>query len=303
MSRTRIGSIASLTVFGLFIALAACKTDGSDGDDGGTPALPIPEEELPEVAAQALCELFFECSCESAEYPDESSCVDTRRSENSDDQLAAQAAGLTYDAQCAGDLLAFAGEGGCAAQLPLECDTYCAAYHGDLSVGADCTMPVENQPTWSDCASGLWCLAGVCQDPCGADGVHLGVGDACRNEMGESLGDCDAQPGLWCDFETSACIMLPGVGEPCYGSEVCGPGAVCDWSGPEALCVAAPGEGEACTYLCDAGFYCNGVDGVEGTCVAWPSAGQPCVQGSCSEGNFCNETDTCELLPAWVCST
>lgn len=291
---------ASITVLGLFVALSACKTEGADGDDGGITAQPIPEEELPEAEAQALCELFFECSCESDAYPDEATCVETRRSTFSDDQAAAQAAGLSYDAQCAGDALALAQSTLCAPYVALDCDSYCAPYHGDLGVGMPCSMPVETQPTWSDCAQGLWCLAGSCQDPCGGSGL-LGLGDACRDEMGQSLGQCDTN--LWCDFETSSCIALPGAGEPCYGGEICAPGAVCDYSSGDGLCVAAPGEGEACTYVCDVGFYCNGVDGAEGTCVGLPSAGQPCWQGACAAGLLCNDADVCEEPPAWVCST
>jgi len=293
--------IASITLCGIIVALSACKTDGGGGDDGGTPAQPIPEEELPDAEAATLCELFFDCSCESAEYPDEATCVDTRRSAFIDDQTAAQAAGLTYDAQCAGDSLALAQSAGCLPYIALDCDSYCAAYHGELGVGMPCTMPVQTQPTWSDCARGLWCLAGTCQDPCGAEAMLLGVGEACRDEMGQSLGDCDTD--LWCDFQSNTCIALPGVGEPCYGGEICAAGAVCDYSSGDGLCIVAPGAGEPCTYVCAEELYCNGVDGAEGTCVPLPDAGQPCAQGACSAGNVCNDADLCEEQPAWVCAT
>ncbi|HLT35301.1 MAG TPA: hypothetical protein VK034_03425, partial [Enhygromyxa sp.] len=272
MTRTLIGS---LTVLGFVVALTACKTDGS-GNDVGIIAEPIPEEELPEQSAGALCELIFGCSCESPNYPDEPSCVETRSDLLNQEQLAAQAAGLTYDAQCAGDLLALAEADGCATQVALDCDTFCAAYHGDLGVDQPCMTPVDTQPTWSDCAQGLWCIASACQNPCGAAQTFLGVGEACRDAEGQSLGVCDPGPGLFCDFETGTCIALPGIGEPCYGSEVCGVGATCDWSTGEAICVALPGAGEACTYECDAGLYCDGVDGQEGTCVTLPGEGQPC---------------------------
>src|SRR5690606_982653 len=134
LTRTLIGS---LTVLGFVVALTACKTDGS-GNDVGIIAEPIPEEELPEQSAGALCELIFGCSCESPNYPDEPSCVETRSDLLNQEQLAAQAAGLTYDAQCAGDLLALAEADGCATQVALDCDTFCAAYHGDLGVDQPC---------------------------------------------------------------------------------------------------------------------------------------------------------------------
>lgn len=294
--------INTLAVFGLVVSMAACKGNGGGGD-GGTPAQPIPEDELPDASAAALCELFFGCSCENPEYPDEVACVDVRRATASEEQLAAQAAGLIYDDQCAGDLLALAEANGCAPQLALDCDTFCAVYHGQQGVNQPCTMPVEGQPAWSDCAQGLWCIAGTCVDACANPEVGLGLGEMCRDDEGQSLGMCDPQQGLWCDADSRICITLPGVGEPCYLSEICGVGATCDWSGDGAICVPIPGAGEACTYECDEGFYCNGVDGAEGVCVALPGEGQPCGPGgACSTGHACNADNVCEGLPGWVCS-
>lgn len=298
MTRTLIASIAAL---GLCVSLFACKNGSGDGADEGIAAEPIPEDELPDAEAAALCELFFGCSCESDAYPDEASCVDTRRSAVIDDQAAAQAAGLTYDAQCAGNALAVAQHASCLPSVALTCETYCAAYHGDVGVGMPCTTPVESQPTWSDCAAGLWCLAGTCIDPCNPEDPYLHVGEACRDEMGEALGIC--APDHWCDFQTDTCIALPGAGEPCYGGEICAFGVVCDYSSGEGLCVEAPGEGEPCTYVCAEQLYCDGDNGAEGTCVPLPGAGQPCVQGACAGQLQCNEADECEEPPAWVCST
>ncbi|MFO7564161.1 MAG: hypothetical protein R6X02_16060 [Enhygromyxa sp.] len=295
--RTWIGLLAS---FSVVVSFAACKGDGGGGD-GGVLAQPIPEEELPDATAEALCELLFGCSCDNPNYADEAACVDTRRTTASEEQLAAQAAGLIYDEQCAGDLLALAEGQGCAPQVTLSCDSFCAVYHGQQGADEPCTMPVEDQPTWSDCAPGLWCVAGTCVDACGNDEAGLGLGEMCRDDEGQSLGSC--AEGLWCELESGTCIALPDVGEPCYGGEVCGPGAICDWSGDEAVCVPIPGQGEACTYACDAGLYCTGVDGGEGICEALPGEGQPCTAaGLCAEGHACNEESVCEGLPAWVCS-
>lgn len=289
---------ASFALVGFF-ALTACKQGG--GDDTGTViAQPIPEQELPDATAAALCELFFGCSCENPEYPDQVACTEAWNTTVDEQQQAAQAAGLIYDPQCAGDLLAVVEASGCEAQVPLDCDTYCAAYHGEQGVGASCTVPIEEQPTWSDCAQGLWCLQGTCQDACGAN-AGLGLGEMCRDDQGESLGNC--QTGLWCDFETNNCIALPAVGEPCYLGEICGAGAICDFSGSESVCIPVPGAGEACTYACDVGLYCDGVDGAEGTCVVLPGEGQPCSpSGGCAEGSLCNDAAVCEALPPWVCS-
>jgi hypothetical protein len=292
--------LTTLAAFGLACSITACKGSGTGGD-GGTPAQPIPEDELPEAAAAVLCELFVQCSCDDSEG--ELACVEDRRATTNEQQLAAQDAGLLYDDQCAGDLLALSESSGCAPQFQLDCDTFCSVYHGEQGVGDPCTIPVADQPTWSDCAQGLWCIVGTCADPCGSNQVGLGLGEMCRDEEGQSLGACDSQQGLWCDFQSRTCMALPGVGEPCFGGEVCGPGAVCDWSGNEAVCVPVPKLGEACTYVCDAGLYCNGIDGGEGTCAALPGEGQTCAGGSlCAADHVCNTDNLCEPLPGWICS-
>lgn len=291
---------SSLGVIAFGLSLAAC---GGNGESGGGSNKPVPEEQLPGVSAEALCDLIFGCDCDDPGHADQTACVDSESTELSEDQMAAQEAGLIYDAQCAGNLVGQAEAAGCAPEIEFSCDSFCAVYHGDVALDQPCTLPVAGQGTWSDCAQGLWCLGGTCQDPCGGSDELLGLGDRCRSEGGESLGTCDPDQGLWCDYETGMCIELPGVGEPCYGSEVCGPGAVCDFSGDENVCVAVPGAGETCTYACDEGLYCDGVDGADGVCVALPGAGEPCaLQGQCAEGNYCNGS-VCEALPAWVCES
>jgi hypothetical protein len=290
--------IASLTLFGLIVASTACKP--GEGGEGGVVAQPIPENDLPEASAATLCELLFGCACENVAHPDEATCVETWRETTSADQLAAQEAGLTYDAQCAGNLLAMAEANGCAPQVEFDCSSVCAAYHGQQGPGEPCTVPVANQPSWSDCAQGLWCF-GTCEDLCGVPQDSLGEGDACRDEDGQPLGQCDFEANLFCDFTSNTCIALPGPGEPCYAGELCAAGAMCDWSGTDATCVPLPGEGETCTFLCASGFYCDIVDGSEGSCVGLPGEGQPCSpQGQCAADYFC-DGDVCEALPAWVC--
>lgn len=291
--------LRSLPWLALSLSLAACKA-GSNDDSGEITAQPVPEDELPETTATAMCELIFGCSCEEPGHADQPTCVESQSGELSEEQIVAQAAGLTYDAQCAGDLLARAEAAGCAATLDLDCNSFCAAYHGELGLGSACTVPVDTQPTWSDCSQGLWCINGSCQDPCGGQQELLGLGEQCRDENGP-LGTCDLSMGLWCDFETETCIALPGVGEACYGGEICGVGAYCDYSSGQGVCAAVPGPGEACTYACADGYYCDGVDGAEGTCVPLPGEGEPCTgPQACAEGNYCNE-GVCEALPAWVC--
>lgn len=298
MLRTFLRSLPLLPLLALSLSLAACKTGGND-ESGEITAQPVPEDELPDATASAMCELIFGCSCENPGHADQPSCVENQTGELSEDQLAAQAAGLTYDAQCAGNLVAQAEAAGCATTLEFDCNSFCAAYHGDLALGSECTV-VETQSTWSDCAQGLWCLNGTCEDPCFVQEGLLGLGEQCRDENGP-LGTCDFSMGLWCDFETETCIALPGVGEECYGGEICGVGAYCDYSSGQGLCAAVPAVGEACTYACAEGSYCDGVDGQEGTCVPLPGAGELCTgPGQCAEGNFCNE-GVCEALPAWVC--
>lgn len=286
----------SLTLVAL--SLLACNTGGGGGDTGQIMGTPVPEEELPEASASLECELLFSCNCEDPGHPDLAACEEAEGNQTTETQTEAQAAGLTYDPQCAGDLLALAESTGCTPIIELECENYCAIYHGDAQVDQPCTA---TSASFSNCAQGLVCVEGSCRSACGD--APLALGEACRDAEGASLGVCDSEAGHFCDFASETCIELPGVGEPCYSGEVCGVGAVCSWEDAEPLCVPVPGPGEACTYVCGEGYYCDGVDGSEGVCTVLPANGEPCapISGGCAEGLICNAADVCEPAPAWVC--
>jgi hypothetical protein len=280
-------------LFGLFVA---CSNVGSS--EGGSDFDPIPEDELPEQASAAVCELLFGCDCENPGYADEPQCVEDLMQENTEAQMAAQEAGLSYDPDCAGDQVGAYLEHGCSPELlDVDCDGFCQAYHGEVQAGGSCT--IVSGTFWSDCAQGLLCLNGTCDALC--DDELLGEGDACLDDQGESLGACDSEQGLLCDYESGTCKALPGPGEPCFGGEVCAAGAICDFQNG-GVCIAAPKEGDPCEFQCDRGLYCDNPDGMGGTCMALPGEGEPCYLGqACEEGLTCDADGMCATPDPAVC--
>lgn len=290
-----MNSLRDLAIALPFVLLAGCSSTSTSG--GGENFDPIPEAELPEEASAAICELLFSCDCDDPGHATQAECEDAEAETQSESQAAAQAAGLTYDPECAGNLLGNFLENGCSPEIVLDCDTFCSPYHGNVPEDGACEA-AGGEASYSDCAQGLLCFSGTCVDLCG-DGDFLGEGEACSDGQ-ESLGQCDPNANLICDFQTETCVALPGPGEDCYGGEVCAPGAVCDFQNG-GVCIAAPKEGEACTFQCDVGLYCDGVDGQDGTCQSLPGEGEACTQfGQCAEGLEC-DGETCMGLPPAVC--
>jgi hypothetical protein len=236
------------------VALAAPAACGGGGGGGGGGA-PIPEDQYGTKMAELVCRLTLsECDCDDPPFPDDATCREATESQWELMKDAAEQAGLDYDAACAGTNYEIWKNTGCDADLafPSDCDAYCSIYHGSVEVGGGCT---EYEAGLSDCASGLFCLEGVCETLC--EGEILGEGEECIDlEQEEILGECDPAQDLVCETASGVCVGLPDVGEPCPDYE-CVEGAICDVTG-EGLCIAGPGVGEPCQdFECGSGSTCD----------------------------------------------
>lgn len=271
------------TALALGAALAgACKDDG-----GG----PVSKEDAPDRAAEVMCALYFDCNCADHQDPDRFTsrehCEAEWKAKVQMDIDEADAAGLTYDPDCAGALLAAFEDLGCetnlaAALLQLAEDTGCKVFYGDKTGGQSCTD--YGALGGDDCAQGL-----ACDGPgtCVPVEPPPGPGDPCPSEFAPCTGDAvciDLGDGL-------SCHTFPGTGEPCLGApDFCAEGLSCDQA--SKTCGPAPGEGEPCAMAflsqnqCAAGLACEA-----GTCVRPPAGGEPCTT-VCADGFSC-QAGTC----------
>jgi hypothetical protein len=240
-----------------------------------------------------VCAPYFACDCEDFWFRDVEGCMEYHHAAFAEAMGAARAAGLRSDLECYIDSER-PGEDRCLGHTayhdlhPLESPREpnrcgeCQAVFGERQVGEPC---LEISVTGSDCAQGLLCQGapGVCVDPC----TPIAVGERCF------FGTTICGPGRYCDHDREVCLELAGVGGPCTFNDECVEGLVC---GPDDLCVAAAGAGEACDRVdCQAGLACVPVDGLW-VCGAVPGEGEPCgASFSCAEGLFCGyPTNVCE---------
>ncbi len=133
-------------------------------------------------------------------------------------------------------------ETSCAPELDCSLDSICVR---PRHLGDACTIDAP-------CSILLNCTGGVCSKPpgpgapCASDGVA-----------------CDLFHGVTCNAEeVCETIDLPSLGEPCEG--ICEGGAYCSDDTTPAVCVPAPGEGDACNAElgpdCSIPFECtNGI--------------------------------------------
>lgn len=284
----RIASCAGVLVLGLAIA---CGDGGGDGDGSGTGPVdgdPVPEDQAPDEAQQTFCGAWAECDCAtfSDRYVNQAACESEITAALEAELAEAQAAGLSYDADCMGDLLATYDAFGCRTidDIIADADDFaayaqiCKVFYGDDAAG----MPCEDPPSLSgdSCQRGLACEDGTCivrrivaeGDPCEPSDLCDG-GAVCvpvesveqyecaeLPEAGETcLGMLDlCSLDAYCDQDTKTCATLPPVGQPCATQTLpiggrCAAGAVCE----EETCVAAPKAGEPCTDACEPGATCE----------------------------------------------
>lgn len=272
----------------------ACGTGGSDsGDNEGT--------SLEDLVGQR-CSLIYNCNCveENPEVLDNAQqCREQALDGLEPDKQAAEAAGLEFDEACAEREAEFWSSVGCGwpedeDYFSINCVIDCPLWYGDVGPGEEC-LQIANRAT--NCAQGLECVGGFCQDSCNT--WRLAEGAKCYDAANPPTGTCVT--GTFCDVgDTDRCQPTPTAGEPC-------PKGVCDgelwcnqYAEPEAICQTLGAVGTQCDsdQGCQTG-YCIG-----GRCAPLPEAGESC-NGECAGDLFCDgvctvpqsEGQSCGSLP------
>jgi len=205
------------------LAICACDSGGSSGDDGAdvaedTAAVDIPEIDCEEICADRECGSLDGCECGAC--GDDEICSAQGLCQPADVDCDALCAGLECGepegcdcGACAGDLVCK--EGVCSPCEPDCSDLWC----GDDGCGGSC----------GTCDPGTFCNGGVCETDCDAvcEGKECGSG-------GDSECDCGAcEIGFEC--EAGACIPC----QPDCGTAACGPdgcGGTCGECGEDTWC-------------------------------------------------------------------
>lgn len=204
-----------------------------------------------------------------------------------------------------------------------------AVMHGAMVANGPCLLSLECAA--EDDARVVCGFAPTCSDACCVGGCRTlttaPIGTPCTNQTRCAEGSyCARDPDLgtfttcsalrpigaacqdgnecaadsFCDFNAGKCAGLVGEGESCvaFGSASCMPGLYCADPGfvDEGRCYAYAPLGGSC--LNDWYDGCNELGAIcdqEATlCVAGPTAGQPCQDGSCAPSASCDwNTDLC----------
>jgi hypothetical protein len=235
----------------------------------------------PLALAAQQCGSVIGCGCPFAAGLDIEACTDSASSSIDSIANAAEAAGLLYDADCAARQAEWFDELGCSIQndellLTATCALTCPLYHGYVGPGEACTVVAQRA---TNCAAGLDCVGGICQDVC--NNWRLAEGATCYDPINPPTGTCVT--GTHCDIgQTDRCIPTPGRGEPCPGN-VCGEGDFCNnFAAAGATCEAIKAVGEPCleTAACATGYCTNNL------CAPYPTIGQSCT-GECADDLYC----------------
>jgi hypothetical protein len=253
----------------------------------------VAESEVVDAFIDELCGPMFSCTCEGqTRYASREEC--RGQAAQGFARLREAAAGLTYDPTCYGELLEAIGELACKPGSATDdaCVPTCAPYHGSRAEWASCEVLYGGI---SNCAQGLSCFGGVCQDRCRS------------SDSGEPCGMQGCAEGLWCNYAESppTCRMAAGQGESC-AERACDEGLWCN----DGTCRQLPADGEACSpFGCREGTFCDTSDPNAPTCRRLGNAGDPCRGHSqCSTGycpsGFCapipGEGDSC--AGTFICS-
>ena len=257
----RIGLLLGL--LGL-VAFAGCG--GSSDDDGGSSAPPVPKEELASRSGDALCnDLGACCGAEGYAY-DVAGCKQTMQ-ELVDGFLIdpAEKEGAEYDAQAAGDCLAWMQKSAksCSfGEAPEACDRI---YVGVKQTGIACESDIGCAPVpGADVQCEGQCLAiprGKAGDACNGTCTDHGDGSSCSSSGQTGAATCWTNEGVFCGQDGTCQALLP-IGAAC-SFEGCVSTAYCN----DGTCAPRLGAGEPCNdawEACQAGLYCSQA----GVCVA-----------------------------------
>lgn len=267
----------------------------------------------------AHCHTASACACAWA-VPDPEACTPVLEARWKARISEAQRRDLTYDAACLATIVEQIEARGCLWQDDGEalCEGFCAPFHGDRPEGESCT---GDDALVSDCAQGLVCSQGTCTAPCAALTGRL-QGEQCGNELFGTFDDCagelwcnydgrceeapglgDACPngncsdGLYCDWNTNACVAGAAQGESCL-ERPCAGELFCDWN--TNTCIPPRGEGQSCwDHPCADGLYCQYSEfGGTATCQSLAAEGEGCSERPCQDELFCSESSVCVTAPA-----
>ncbi len=249
----------------------------------------VSEVEMASSMAAILCMAHVGCDCPARTHDTVDSCRHALNMDFESVRSAAQDRGLVYDGACLGQLESAVAALGCDLEADALVDAEllgagrCAVYHGDRQLGQSCEALASYA---SDCAQRLACWGGQCVVPCEAASLGaraIPYGFACA-------------PGESAVGYGGRCEVLPSSATGC-GAGGCGPGTYCANPLGEEVPMCAPQRevGETCDPT-EGDAPCR--DGLceQGTCIAAPTAGEPCVADRCGDDLRC-DAGTCGPLP------
>ncbi|MBC8074120.1 MAG: hypothetical protein IAG13_37720 [Deltaproteobacteria bacterium] len=290
-------SIPTALLLGAALAVAC-----GDDDSGPIQGEAVPEDDAPQQVPDRTCAAFIGCDCDGfvdTALDDVDACEAAVRSSIEDDLEAGQDAGLTYDGQCVGDILAAFSAIECRSlseiaadeDLVARIDVGCKLFYGDDAAGTACTA--LDDANGDSCARGLVCVDEVCR----AD-QDLALGDGC------DIGDACPYGSICTSLEPegeNTCIDLPAIGSTCLGAaDLCDLDGYCDQA--SKTCTALPGVGAECAAQGNLiGQRCR-VDATceEEECVPAPAAGEPCT-AECQSGTTCDD-GVCQVERPLACA-
>lgn len=271
----------------------------------------LKEKEYPGETAKTICDLVYDCACESTMEPTASrnECVAAIEESTKLAQEQAKVDGLTFDGECAEKGLNSIDDLACDYPDLVEdpaCKRPCKLYYGPEGKGSSCTGSMSG---YDNCKQGLSCDGGICTNPC--DEVdYPNIGEECFAGMCEEGGYC-----LYTGVGFPTCQALPTNGQACTeaGNE-CADDHFCDTATDPAnpTCTSEPGIGEACPagQCRGLGIVCDSfTDPLMPVCASLPGQGQTCLGGfQCEFGMECDTmTDpanpVCQRAEALICSS
>ena len=254
-------------LFGLFGFAVFTGCGGSSEDDAGTSAPPVPKEELAASSGAALCtDLGACCSAEGHAY-DLAKCSQTMNEVIQAFLIdPAEKEGAEYDAQAAGDCLAWlrASAKSCSfGEAPVACDRI---YVGVKQPGIACEGDIGCAPVpGADVYCEGECIAtprGKQGDACNGTCTDHGDGESCSGSSSQAgAATCWTNDGVFCG-QDGTCQALLAIGAPC-SFEGCVATAYCS----NGTCAPRLGAGEVCAGeydACAAGLSCSQA----GVCIA-----------------------------------
>lgn len=267
----------------------------------------IKEKDYPDEVAKVVCDLIYDCNCDSTMEPTASKdqCEAAIKESTELAQEIARVDGLTYDDECAEDGLNNVSDIGCTTPVgdpDAKCEKPCKLYYGPVGKGGSCNVSMSG---YDNCAQGLSCDSdGICVNPC-AEVDYPKIGETCFANQCEEGAYC-----LYTGVGFPTCTALPTDGQPCSPDFECADDHTCDQSmGLPGTCMAIPGLGDPCPdFACQSDFICDTeTDPAAPVCINRPGQGQPCYMGAvCDFGLVCDiDTDpampTCQLAEAPIC--